>query len=393
MTTEDQFKYLFQRFVENKCTKEELQEFYLLLQGKSDGEAFELLDEYYNGVQSNSNSERIDWNYMFQQITKKKKVPLRRISWKKMIAAASIILVLCVGAYLAIVGLPANNHKPSQETVATKDVAPPKGTRAVITLADGSKVYLDSANNGTIAQQSSVNVIKTADGKIQYNANGQALTANSPVYNTLTNPRGSKVIDMQLSDGSHVWLNAGSSVKYPVAFIGNERKVEITGEAYFEVAHDASKPFIVSKGETSVTVLGTHFNVNAYDDEVALRVTLLEGSVKVSAASKVVTIKPGEQAQVNGGNTIGLVVNRGVDVDQVMAWKNGYFSFNHSDLETVMRQIARWYDVDVSYEGKMPMMRFGGEVSRDNNLSQVLKILEESKVHFKIEGKRIIVLP
>jgi ferric-dicitrate binding protein FerR (iron transport regulator) len=244
--------------------------------------------------------------------------------------------------------------------------------------------------NGTLATQGNIKVVKLDNGQIAYQtASGDASTPLSVTYNTLNNPRGSKVIDMQLSDGSHVWLNAGSSLTYPVAFVGNERKVQITGEAYFEVAHDASKPFVVSKGVTSVEVLGTHFNVNAYDDEDALRITLLEGSVKVASKGNLKVIKPGEQAVVANG----INVNKDVNVEQVMAWKNGMFKFNNTNMKQIMREIARWYDVDVEYQGDFSDLNFGGFVSRQANISELLKRFSATEqVHFKVEGRKIIVM-
>ncbi len=185
-------------------------------------------------------------------------------------------------------------------------------------------------------------------------------------------------------------MNAASSLTYPTAFNSNERKVTITGEAYFEVAHDASKPFTVSKGATAVQVLGTHFNVNAYDDELAIRVTLLEGSVKVTDGTTAKTIRPGDQAQVKG-TSIDLFT--GIDTDEVIAWKEGKFKFNSADIETILRQAARWYDVDIEYKGKTNET-FSGGIGRTENISQLLYILEiTKKVHFEINGKIITVKP
>jgi ferric-dicitrate binding protein FerR (iron transport regulator) len=240
---------------------------------------------------------------------------------------------------------------------------------------------------GTLAVQNEVQVMKTAEGKVVYTG---ATTKGELVYNTLFNPRGSKVVDMQLSDGSHVWLNAGSSLTYPVAFVGNERKVTIKGEAYFEVAHDDSKPFVVSKDDVSVTVLGTHFNVNAYDDEDALKVTLLEGSVRVASNGNLKVIKPGEQAIAASGK---LQVASDVDLNEVMAWKNGIFKFKDATIESVMRQIARWYDVEVSYEGKVTN-HFIATIPRNVSAANAFKILEQTGgVNFKIEGNKVMVTP
>jgi ferric-dicitrate binding protein FerR (iron transport regulator) len=200
------------------------------------------------------------------------------------------------------------------------------------------------------------------------------------------------MISVTLADGSRVWLNAGSSIKYPVAFISKERKVEITGEAYFEVAHNASKPFIVTKGETSITVLGTHFNVNTYDDEDALRITLLEGSVAVKRESSNVKLKPGEQA-VLSATSHSLLTTGSVDTDAVMAWKNGFFQFNNTPIDVIMRQVEKWYDVDVVYNGSIKQT-FNGKIPRTVNASDLFKILESTGwVHFKIEGKKVMVTP
>ncbi|HXS54891.1 MAG TPA: FecR domain-containing protein, partial [Hanamia sp.] len=192
-------------------------------------------------------------------------------------------------------------------------------------------------------------------------------------------------------DGSKVWLNAESSLTFPVAFPGEERKVEITGEAYFEVAHDANKKFIVTKGTTTVQVLGTHFNVNAYDDENSIKVTLLEGSVKVENVNNKVIIKPGEQAQVGKDN--GIKVVNDLDIQQVIAWQKGLFEFNHADLASIMRQVSRWYDVEVIYDGKITEGKFGGGLSKSLPLSAVLKLMEANGVKFQLEGKVLKVIP
>ena len=260
--------------------------------------------------------------------------------------------------------------------------------KAILTLSDGSTIILDDAKNGQVAQQGGTQIAKLANGQLVYNAlDGKPAEV---VFNTLTTPRGGQ-FKLTLPDGSEVWLNASSSIKYPTAFIGNERKVEISGEAYFEIVHNAAKPFKVSVNGMEVKVLGTHFNINAYNDEASVKTTLLEGSISLTKADAATTLKPGQQAQLGNGGNIKVIDN--VDIDQVVAWKNGYFSFNRADLQTVMRQIARWYDVDISYEGKIPERQFGGKIDRNSNASEVLKILEESKVHFRIEEKKIIVTP
>lgn len=311
-----------------------------------------------------------------------KLIGMHKRSWGRIAVAASILLALGIGSYFIFFNQPKQNE--IVKTDLPKDVEAPKGTKAMITLANGQKVLLDSLTSGTLAIQGNVNVVKTADGQIVYNGSSTEIE-----YNTMFNPRGSKVVNLTLSDGTKVWLNSESSLRYPIAFAGNERGVEITGEAYFEVAKDAKKKFIVSGNGVTTEVLGTHFNVNTYTDESSVKVTLLEGSVKVTKAALTGLLKPGQQAQVSSE----IKVVNGVDVDEVMAWKNGRFQFNKASLQEVMRQIARWYDVEISYEGKITPQQFGGKMQRDLNLSEVLDGLAKSQVHFRIEGKKVVVMP
>jgi len=236
-------------------------------------------------------------------------------------------------------------------------------------------------------------VKKLGDGQIVYAWTSLSASILAS-YNTLTNPKGSKVIDITLSDGSRVWLNAGSSITYPIAFAGNERKITMNGEAYFEVTHNPEMPFKVCKGDMEVAVLGTHFNVNAFDDEASVRVTLLEGSIKASIngstgpGGQSTILKPGEQAQIAAG----INVVRGIDIEEVMAWKNGNFYFNGADIQTIMRQVARWYDVEVVYEGGLPTGHYNGKPSRALTVSEMLKVVEYSGVKIRIDGRKIIVM-
>jgi transmembrane sensor len=324
--------------------------------------------------------------------------------WKRIAVAASIILVVSIGVY--VISTKEKSQPTHDSPLTTHDVPAPDKNRAQIKLSDGQIIYLDSAANGELVTQSNVVVTKTADGKIIYAVipTKEGSVAN---YNTLMNPRGSRVIDMTLADGSHVWLNAGSSITYPVAFTGSERKVSITGEAYFEIAKHhlppalaggkkgVRLPFIVSaNNKADVTVLGTHFNVNSYDDEADIKVTLLEGSVQVSAKTQrssfsAVKIKPGEQAVFT--NDSRLTTTGSVDLNAVMAWKNGTFEFKSADIESIMRQVARWYDVEIVYEEKVNS-KFNGKIPRTMSAMNVFKVLEETGgVHFKIEGKKVVV--
>ena len=305
----------------------------------------------------------------------------------RLAAAAVLIFAILTGAGIYLV------HKqsaPSPIAVTTgKDVAPPSATKAVLTLSDGSRIDLDSAGKGNIATQYTTSVIKQDDGAITYNPGDQ--TTSETVYNTLTVPRGSRIAQLTLSDGTKVWLNAGSSLRYPVAFTGPDRKVEITGETYFEVAQDKLHPFVVTKGDNEIRVLGTHFNVNAYDEEGPMKVTLLEGSVRLTSASGNSLLRPGEMAVMDQGKNIDILNN--ADLDRIMAWKNGYFNFSNADIRTVMRELSRWYGLELVFNN-VTNERFHIEINRDIPLSKVLRILEMTdKIHFTISGNKVTVLP
>lgn len=321
------------------------------------------------------------------RLQNKKPRTIYLLSRKYWWAAASIVLVLGFSTYFLVFN---KTLKPSSIVITTEpnDVSAPQSNKAMVTLSNGQKVFLDSISNGALAVQGNVKLVKLASGEIVYQSSGEL--SGKIQYNTLENPRGSKVINMVLADGSKVWLNAGSSLNYPVAFVGSERKVSVSGEAYFEVAHDASKPFVVHNGSMDVRVLGTHFNVNAFeDDDNNIKVTLLEGSVKISNGSSNGLLEPGQQALVSKE----MKILNDVDLNKVMAWKNGYFQFDKASLQSVLKQVSRWYDIEVIYEGKNQPREFVGEIERDLSLSEVLKILEINKVNFTLEGKKLIVKP
>jgi transmembrane sensor len=274
----------------------------------------------------------------------------------------------------------------SAVTNSTTDVMPGK-TKALLTLANGDKIVLDSVAFGKLAQQGNTAVLNE-NGQLIYTAGSQQ--ESHPVYNTLTTARG-EVYPLVLSDGSKVWLNAASSIYFPVAFTGKKRIVEITGEAYFEVAKNKTMPFIVRVNGAEIQVLGTQFNVMAYNDEATVNTTLLEGSVKFEKNGNSIFLRPGEQSQLNLTGKIRVVND--VNIKKVMAWKNGFFDFEGSDFETIANQLSRWYDVEVKYEKKIDE-QFYAEIPRNTKLSVVLKALElTGKVDFKIEGRNIIVIP
>lgn len=310
---------------------------------------------------------------------------LRRWGW----AAASVLLLLSVGAYLWTHS--AKDSSASTNTVAGNTHIAPGKNGAILTLADGTRVVLDSLGNGLVATQNGTQVVMKGGG-LTYDPAGT--TNNSEVtYNTMTTPKG-RQFQVTLPDGTSVWLNAGSSLRYPTVFTGQERRVSITGEAYFEVVHNAQMPFKVSvNGKAEVAVLGTHFNVNAYDNEAAIHTTLLQGSVQVSTreASSFVVLKPGQQAQIAQPDAI-KVINH-ADINKVMAWRNGLFNFEGASLAEVMRQIERWYDIEIAYEKGIPDIAFEGKMTKDVPLKDLLVMLERSDIHFRIDGRKLIVLP
>lgn len=301
--------------------------------------------------------------------------------------AAAIIILFGIGAYLWN-NTSVNREKPGivEQTDVRHDVQAPASMLATITLSNGKQVPLDSIQKGMIAKEGDVTIEKLQDGRIVY----KGISEGEMLYNTISVPRGSKIASLTMSDGTIVFLNTASSLRYPVAFSGKERKVSITGEAYFEVAKDKTKKFIVETEGMTTEVLGTHFNVNGYDDETARAVTLLEGSIKVSTGSQSVMVSPGQQALLQQN---GITINPKADVSQVMAWKNGYFVFNNADIPTVMKQLSRWYDVDVVYENGVPDVQFSGEIQRKLSLSQVIKGLKKMGVNCTIEDKKLIIHP
>ncbi|AEW03358.1 hypothetical protein A4D02_04890 [Niastella koreensis] len=332
--------------------------------------------------------------------------PVRRMPYWR-IAAAAVVLLMVTAAGLVWM----NYNSKTQVAVKIKNDVAPGGNKAVLTLADGSTIVLDNEKNGVVAQEGNAKVVKLKNGQLVYaKADAGSVDANAPVtYNTLSTPKGGQY-NIELPDGSKVWLNAASSITYPTAFDAKERKVQVTGEAYFEVAKlvtvkDGKRvPFLVDiKNKTTgkdlgqVQVLGTHFNINAYDDEDVVKTTLLEGSVKFSAigpgsaGSKSAILKPGEQVSASHSSQLSQPIP--VQTDEVMAWKNGVFHFENADIKTVMRQVSRWYDVEVVYKRSLdnddPLFF---EVTRNTNLSDVLRVLNlAGGARYTIQDKKIIV--
>jgi len=329
----------------------------------------------------------------------------RMLRWA---AAAVVLAILGTGTWWVV----RQQHITQPDQVSTTKAALhdvlPGSTKAVLTLSSGRQVTLDSSMEDTVMTEGAA-IVASAKGKLAYNPGTDANL--SVTYNTLTTPRGGQY-QLTLPDGSRVWLNAGSSITYPTAFVGQERKVSITGEAYFEVSKNVSQPFKVAiKDLEEVEVLGTGFDINAYDDEQTIKTTLLDGSVRVLAGTSPsvgvnttsdklsVVLKPGQQAHLavavntNSGSKEQIKVLSGVDIAGVVAWKNGLFAFTDADLPTVMRQLARWYNVEVTYEGNIPKREFNGKIGKTLTLDQVLKVLTKTRVHYTIEEKKLTIRP
>jgi len=315
--------------------------------------------------------------------------------WGSLVVAASVLAVAVGATWLwSMHGTRRVPQGPPANIAA--DLAP-GGNKAMLTLSTGATIVLDNAENGALARQGNTKVVKLDSGEIAYQS---PVTAGREIlYNSISTPKGGQY-KLILSDGTKVWINAATVLRYPIAFSGATRTIELTkGEAYFEIAHDASRPFIVQvpamhpgDKDLSVQVLGTSFDVNAYQDEPDTKTTLLTGAIKVTKGAKAVVLQPGQQAQITA-NSESIIVSSSIDATGAVAWKDGMFSFDRAGTEAVMRQLARWYDVEVTYEGVIPVRQFVGTVPRNVPVSYVLKGLEYNDVHFKIEGKKIIVTP
>ncbi|HEY0174833.1 MAG TPA: FecR domain-containing protein [Pedobacter sp.] len=323
----------------------------------------------------------------YRENTQPLKVVIKRsfLNWPRIAVAASVLFCLAIGGYLLL-----SKDTPNQNLELSKyKYITPGGYKATLTLASGRQIVLTGAKNGELAVQGHTAIHKIAEGQINYAA-GTVNENTALIYNTVTTPRGGQY-RVVLPDGSRVWLNAASSISFPTAFIASDRSVTITGEAYFEVTPNKHKPFRVSAGGQTVEVLGTHFNINAYTDEQDIHTTLLEGSVKLTQGNNQVLIRPGQEALL-ARHTNNFTVKQ-ADLEKAVAWTNGNFVFTHDNIRSIMRQISRWYDVDVFYQGKTAHKDFVGSVSRFDNVAKVLNTLQlTGTVLFKVEGRRITVI-
>ncbi|HEY9260984.1 FecR domain-containing protein [Chitinophaga sp.] len=369
---------LLRRYLENRCTPEErvlVEQWYDGLLSASDWH----LEGARQAEAQQAMKQRIDhalgWN---------KPVPLLQQHWWRYAAA---VLLLLGTASLFFIRL----HKKNTIPAPVADIMP-GSNKATLTLGNGNTIILDQAAADNIATQGNSRISKVAGGQLVYTP-GNTVAGSSAEYNTLSTPRGGQY-RLVLPDGSKVWLNALSSIKYPAAFTGAERSVVIQGEVFFDIAQNAQQPFRVQvNNRIQVDVLGTRFNISAYADEPLIKTTLLQGKVSVHSADAVILL-PGQQAVLSsqpGKQAITLL--KDVDTEEAVAWMNGYFQFSQARVQTVMGEIARWYDIDVSYDSNLPDRKFSGEISRSSNLSEVLKGLSVSGINYRREGRRIIIIP
>jgi transmembrane sensor len=400
---------LFYRYCEHRLTDEEREELMSMLLADENREQVNgLIDEFIrtDGPAHSLSAETADdiLSAIFSatgrpaapvepiQAETEHDEPRTRPMWVFRLAAASVALLLMYGGYKWF-------NKPQPKAPVTVlhsvygDDVPAGGNKASLTLADGQTYDLTTITEMNLSVQPGTKIDKSK-GEITY---GKAGENNATAYNVLRTPLGGqyKII---LPDGSRAWLNAGSSLKYPTAFAGRQRKVEMTGEIYFEIEPDNTRPFIVSVADRSskgkdmeITVLGTHFNISSYGDEPTMQTTLLEGSVRVKKDASTKVLSPGQQAMVAKGEATKEIAVKTVETESVVAWKEGRFEFN-GNIREIMRQISRWYDLDVRYEGNVERKSFAGTISRKNNVSEVLKMLElTGGIQFRIDDRKITV--
>lgn len=366
--------YLLQRYTDKTCSKEELEELFAYIStAKDDENLHRFMEDEFHRFNADEPLPEVDTESVYQNIIPAK-TKQRRIFTLPRVAAAAMVVLLASLWWAQ--QRPATTIVP---VLAQKEVILPGSNKATLTLADGSTVTLDSVGNQVISAK-----ISQQNGQLLY-SEGKADAG----YNTLATPRGGQ-FRVVLPDGTKVWLNSSSSLKYPTAFTGKERIVELEGQGYFEVAKNAAQPFKVKTHEMEVQVLGTHFDIMAYADESTVNTTLLEGAVQVKEGTESRLLKPGQQAILKSH----AFTVQEADVKKVLAWKNGLFVFNNMALPAILREVARWYDVEIVYETTPSTELYGGGIARTLHLSNVLTLLEASGFnHFRIEGRKVIVLP
>jgi len=399
----DKLERLLQQYFNNTITDTDCIELLDYLRNNDPDEIAKTIDERlllleegpeFNRFQAKKVLERIksDARFINQAAEPEGSKPVNKWynSWIRV--AAILIFFSAVGFYFLFNRYSKVTDQNNLAVVKSSEILP-GSTKATLTLANGKVISLDNAADGLLTKSGRTVVNKAHNEGLVYNTladNNKIAVNTDTIYNTLTTPRGGEY-KVKLPDGTNVWLNSSSSLSYPVEFSGNERHVKLTGEAYFEVAKNKDKPFYVCANNVCVKVLGTHFNIAAYNDDVELTTTLLEGSVLITKNSKQRLLKPGQQAVIK--NNTDLINVSDASINQVMAWRNGYFVFNDDNISTIMKKLSRWYDVDIEYRGNFEDLRFGGTFYRSKGITELLNNLEKiGKVHFKITGRRIIVM-
>ena len=391
--SESRLEYLFNCYIYNNYTSAEEEELMSLV---SQPENKTIVQKLIENLIENTGSEiemRDDAAAsILQNILQANKAPVIPIRNRKTVfsfwmrVAAATILFVSAATYFLIDKKDSAGAKVTPVAQNSPHILPGRD-RAVLITSEGKTIMLDSVQNGVIAHQGN-NKISKQGGLLIYNVPPFAKPEASVTYNTIVTPRGAQ-FQVILSDGSKVWLNSASSLRFPVGFADSQRTVELTGEAYFEVVKNKEKPFLVKVGDMQVKVLGTHFNIKAYNDESFIKTSLFEGSVKITRGEASGFLKPGEQALLNSSDN-NIQISK-ANMDEAIAWKNGLFEFDGADITSIMKEIARWYDAEIVYTGKPPMRRFEGKISRNAQLSDVLRILELSSVKFTVTGNKIII--
>jgi transmembrane sensor len=390
--TKERFEVLLSKYLDKSCSLDEVKELFSYMGVPEYQERLEnVMEKYYKTLVPGTEVHDVDWEIMLNSIIGDQEKTRVRSLWSRIIPIAAAIIVV-VAAGILIRG----NQQELQQKVSIastkKDIAP-GGNKAILKLADGTEIVLDGHITGVLANEDGTKISKTADGMLLYDASksvGDEINANAENHiNTLSTPSGGQYT-LILPDKTKVWLNAESSISYPSVFAGAERNVLLVGEAYFEVSKDKQHPFKVKTGAAEVRVLGTHFNIMSYFQEGQTQISLAEGSVRVDVGNDSKILSPGQQALIKAGSN--HITLKNVDIDEVTNWKNGLFQFDNTPLEQVMRQIKRWYSVDVVYEGIRPDLYITGMISRSNNVSKILALIEETGgIEFEIGDKQIVV--
>ncbi len=385
------FNYLLDRYLNKECSPEEFAEFFTYIEDPAYDELMqERMKDEFRSLSPGADVHQVDWDTIYTNIVGQQNGGgnIRRMFSRKLVAAAAVVMLCTAGLSWWLVQRdgPAQQHMVK---IPTKKDVPPGTDKAVLQLADGTRIVLDNAGKGVLTKQGTTLIEQLEGGKLSYNVADGSKGKAVPLPNTLSVPAGGKYM-LVLPDNSKVWLNSNSSLTYAAAFTGATREVELKGEAYFEIAKDASHPFMVKSGRSMVQVLGTHFNISAYPDEDLSEVTLCEGSVKLTVGKQLTVLKPGEQASFNRHDD--MIALKDVDVEEAIDWKNGYFQFDNASMEKVMNKIKRWYNIDVEFQGPKPSVKFTGMISRNYRLSRVLELLRSTGgVDLELADDQVIV--